>query len=356
MTFETTPLNYQSVNDPIVYVVYDANAVDVTKEDYKYIAEVFVGGVSVFQAREYPKPVNNRGVFDFSTIIRESITPTLTTDLGFGEWWVDVVVTIKEQYNGAVTAVVATSSSRVFMNHYNGRINEFTKLDDYVNKVLSSRPTTIYMKSGTSKYYIPYFANSASAFNVTINGSTTAVTPAAANSLININIANSLTSDYTVVINGYTYNVKVLCAGLYANYQLHFLNKFGGFETMLFNKVSKRSYEIEKKTYQQLPYRVSSAGVVSVIGSGIMHEQQTTFASTFKEKLRISTDFLNDDEYIWLAQLVCSPMVYLEDTDGTFYPIKISNSTYENKEHLVDRLTNLTLDLDFNQSFKTQFR
>jgi len=356
MTFETTPLNYQSVNDPIVYVVYDSNAVDVTKLDYKYIAECWVNGSKVFTARSFPRPDNNRGVFDFATVIREYITPTLTTDLGVGEWWVSVEIKIREEYNGSVTSVVATSSARVFMNHYNGRINEFTKLDDYTDKPLSNRPTTIYMKSGTPKFYIPYFAHSSSSFNVTINGSTTAVTPAAANSLININIANSLTSDYTAVINGITYNVKVLCAGLYTNYYLHFLNKWGGFETQLFNKVSKKSFDIEKKSYQQLPYRVSSSGVVSVIDSGIMHEQKTTFASTFKEKLRISTDWLNDDEYVWLAQLMVSPMVYLEDTDGTFYPVQISNSTYENKEHLVDRLSNLVIDLDFNTSFKTQFR
>lgn len=356
MTFETTPLNYQSVNDPIVYVVYDSNAVDVTKLDYKYIAECWVNGTKVFTARSYPRPDNNRGVFDFATVIREYITPTLTTDLGVGEWWVSVEIKIKEQYNGSVTAVVATSSARVFMNHYNGRINEFTKLDDYVNKPLSNRPTTIVMKSGTAKYYIPYFANSASAFNVTINGSTTAVTPAAANSLININIANSLTADYTAVINGITYNVKVICESLYRNYYLHFLNKWGGFETMLFNKVSKRTFEVEKKSYQQQPYRVDASGVVSVISNNIMNEQKTTYASKFKEKLRVSTDFLNDEEYIWLSQLVCSPMIYLEDTDGTLYPVQITNSTYEFKQHLVDRLTNLTLDLDFNTSYKTQFR
>jgi hypothetical protein len=356
MTFETTPINYQSVNEPIIYVVYDSNAVDPTKTDYKYIGECWVNGTKIFTARVYPRPDNNRGVFDLATAIRETITPTLTTDLGAGEWWASVEIKIKEEYNGTVGSIVATSSARVFMNHYNGRINEFTKLDDYINLPLSNRPTTIYMKSGTAKYYLPYFANSASSFNVTINGTTTAVTPVAANSLININIANSLTSDYTVVINGVTYNVKVICEGMYRNYYLHFLNKFGGFESMLFNKVSKRTFDIEKKSYQQLPYRVDGSGVVSVIDSGIMHEQKTTYASTFKEKLRVSTDWLNDDEYVWLAQLVCSPMVYLEDTDGTLYPVQITNSTYENKEHLVDRLTNLVLDLDFNSSFKTQFR
>jgi hypothetical protein len=359
MTFESEPIIYSSVNEPLVYVVYDANSIDPTKTDYKYIGECWVGGVKVFTARNYPNPENNRGVFDFATVVREYITPSLKEELGVNEFWVEVQIKIKEEYNGSVGAVVATSTATPYFNHYNGRINDFTKLFDYADLPITNRPTeTIYIKSGTTVFYLPVWAKSGSGFDVVIDGVLTSYSPTA-NSIMNINIANSLTSDYVVAFSGginATFNVKVLCEGLYTNYNIHFLNKWGGFETMLFNKVSKRSYEIEKKSYQQLPYRVSSAGVVSLSSNNIMNEQKTTYASKFKEKLRVSTDFLNDEEYVWLAQLLCSPMVYLEDTDGTLYPVSISNSNYEFKEHLVDRLTNLTIDLDFNTSYKTQFR
>ena len=163
--------------------------VDPTKTDYKYVAEVWCAGAKVHTMRTYPNPTNNRGIFDTAAIVRESITPTLTTDLGVGEWWINVQVKIREEYNGTVGAIVATSTEKIFFNHYNGRVDTLTGLSSYTNKVLSNRPTTIYMPSGCATFYLPYFAASASSFNVVINGSTTAVTPAAANSLININIA-----------------------------------------------------------------------------------------------------------------------------------------------------------------------
>lgn len=357
MTFETTPDNYQSVNDILTYVVYDSNAIDPAKLDYKYVAEIWCSGVLVHTMREYPKPITGRGEFEVSTTVRQAITPTLTTDLGVGEWWIDVQVKIREEYNGTVGSVVATSTSKNFFNHYNGRIDTLTNLSNYTDKVLSNRPTTIYLPSNCATFYIPYFASSASSFNVTINGSTTAVTPVAANSLININIANSLTSDYTVVINGYTYNVKVLCSGKYDNYIVHFLNKFGGFESMLFNKVSKKTFDIERKSFQQLPYRVDGSGVVSIKSSNIMHEQKTMFGVKFNEKLRVSTDLLTTDEWTWLSELVCSPMAYIQLLgSSTLYPMAIAANNYDFKQILVDGLQQLTLDVEFNNGYKTQYR
>lgn len=357
MTFETTPDNYSSVNDILVYVVYDSNAIDPAKLDYKYVAEIWCAGVKVHTMRTYPNPTNNRGEFDVAAIVRQTITPTLTTDLGTGEWWINVQVKIREEYNGTVGSIVATSTEKIFFNHYNGRVDTLTALSSYTDKVLSNRPTTIYIPENCSTFYIPYFASSASSFNVTINGSTTAVTPAAANSLININIANNLTSDYTVVINGYTYNIKVVCSGKYDNYIVHFLNKFGGFESMLFNKVSKKTFDIERKSFQQLPYRVNGSGVVSIKSSNIMHEQKTMFGVKFNEKLRVSTDLLTTDEWTWLSELVCSTMAYIQQLgSSTLYPIGIAASNYEFKQTLVDGLQQLTIDVEFNAGYKTQYR
>ena len=152
MTFETTPDNYQSVNDILVYVVYDSNAVDPTKTDYKYVAEIWCAGAKVHTMRTYPNPTNNRGIFDTAAIIRESITPTLTTDLGTGKWWINVQVKIREEYNGTVGSIVATSNEKIFFNHYNGRVDTLTGLSSYTNKVLSNRPTTIYMPSGCATF------------------------------------------------------------------------------------------------------------------------------------------------------------------------------------------------------------
>jgi hypothetical protein len=86
-----------------------------------------------------------------------------------------------------------------------------------------------------------------------------------------------------------------------------------------------------------------------------MHPQKSTFGVSFSEKLKVSTDFLTDAEYQWLSQLVLSPFVYLEDA-GILYPVTIEATDYEFKEHIVDMLTNLSLDIDFGTKYNTQFQ
>lgn len=356
MTFETTPIDYSSVNDSLVYVVYDAHAANpTTYPNYKYVAEVWIGGTKKFTGKYFPQPDTNRGIIAIDNVIREYINTSLKTELKENDFFLSVQVKIREEYSGSVGAVVATSNSRIFTNHYNGRYNDFTLLPTYANKVASTRPKTIYMESGCTTYYLPYFATSTTAITVIKNGTSSTITPSQATTMQNINIAIGATSDYNVSINGVVYNLKVNCSGFYKNYVVHFLNQFGGYESMLFNKANKSTFDIERKTFQQLPYRVDGSGVVSIKSGSIMNKQKTTFASKFTEKLKIQTDFLEDSEHQWLLQLVASPDIYLQD-GSTIYPINLTDTNYDVKQYNSDRLQTLSLTIEFNTSYKTQFQ
>lgn len=379
MTFESTPAQYSSVNDPLVYVVYDAHAANpTTYPNYKYVAEVWVNGVLSFTGKYFPNPVSNRGIIDIGSIVREYITinfyPSLGTftaiELGEGEWSISIVVKIREEYSGTVGAVVLTDSTRTYFNHYNGRINDFTNLGDYDDDVLSNRSNEITLIYAGSNYFISYFAETTATFNVVITGGTSTrtktITPGAANTAIVLNISpgaindeypgnfTSASTSYSVAIGTHTYRVRIVCSGLYTNYYVHFLNKLGAYDSFLFNKVSKKTFDIEKKSYQQLGYRVSSTGVVSVQSNNTMHRQKTDFAAKYRERLRLNTDWLSDEDYGFLSELVLSPDVYVED-EGELYPVTISGSNYEFKEHIVDGLINLMIEVEFGGSYKTQF-
>lgn len=379
MILESTPAAYSSVNDPLVYVAYDAHATNsITYPNYKYVAEVWVNSVLVFTGRYFPDPTTSRGIIDISSIVREYVNPALSPSSGIlaqelseAQWRASVVVKLREEYSGTIGAVVLTDSSRVFFNHVNGRINDFTKLGSYVAKPLTVRGTSIDLTYSNSYYFIPYFAETTSSFNVVITGGTSVrtktITPSAANSLILINISpgavntdyagnfTTATESYTVAVGGITYNMAVKCTGLYTNYLVHFLNRFGGFETMLCNKVSRKTYDVERKTWQQLPYRVNGSGVVSVKSGNIMNAQKSQFAGRYKEKLKIQTDWVSDTDYQWLSDAITSPIMYVEDA-GTLYPVTLTATNYEFKEHIVDNLVNVSIDVEFGSTIKTQWQ
>jgi len=381
MIFETTPPSYSSVNESLVYVVNDAHAADaVTYPNYKYVYEVWINGTKQFTGKVFPHPTTFRGIIDIGAVVREYVQPVLnpTTGLlaqefGEGKFSVSIVVKIREEYSGTIGAVVLTDSTRVFFNHYNGRFYDFTILGSFVAKPTSNRGLKLDLSSTTNYYFLPYFSATTTPFNITVTQSgvtrTKIITPTAINTLQLFNISltaiNAATWDavysnitagvYTVSVGGVSYTVNIVCSGLYTNYPLHFMNKFGGFETMLFNKARKRSIDIERKEWQQLPYRVNGSGVASLKSGIIMNSQRSILSSSFKNKMRINTDLLFDADYVWLAELLSSPLVYLED-GGYFYPIIITNNNYEIKETLVDNATNLTIDIDFGRQFKTQYQ
>ena len=270
-----------------------------------------------------------------------------------------MVCKFKETYLVGSTQTTSAStddSSRVFFNHYNGRINSFTNLAAYADKTATDRPAVIDIIEGSSTYYVPYFATTTAGIGTKINGVAATVTPTVANTIQNINIADpAATADYTPVIGGVTFNVRLVCENIFTAYTIHFLNKLGGFESMGFNKGSKKTFEIERKQWQQLPYRVDASGVVTVKSGSIMHPQKSTFGVRMTEKLKLATDLLSNAEHKWLQQLITSPLVYLEEA-GTLYPIVIAASNYDVKNYDIDGLQQLSIDVEFGQTFKTQFQ
>lgn len=386
MIFESTPPDYSSVNTPLVYVVYDANATDpVTYPNYKYVGELFIDGNLVHTERVFPQPDTLRGIFDFADVIREYVINNLDitsnqiiAQYGVPGTWATkaVVVKIKEEYGGVTSAVLLTDSDRTFFNHYNGRHFDNSLISGYVDNPATNRPTVIKTTfNQNQKYYVPYFAETAGSFDVSITDNfgttnTLTVTTPNDNCLVLLNFAgyainqnfsgfitdNTLWYEVNFSIGGSTLRFEIICRGMYDNYFVHFLNKQGGFETMLFNKVSKKTFENEKKTWQQLPYRVDGSGVVSYKSAyNVMHEQQTTLSNKFREKLKLNTDWLSDAEHRWLAELISSPMVYVE-INAYLYPVQITDTNYEVKQYIVDSLQNVSITLDFGSTFKTQFR
>ncbi len=162
---------------------------------------------------------------------------------------------------------------------------------------------------------------------------------------------------YTVKIGSTsTYQFNLVCEPKYTRYTLHFLNKFGGFESFDFRKVSRKGLNIEKSDFGKLPYTVDSNGAISYVNSNnVYNETRSTYASLFSERLTLNTDILTDQEYTWLADLVLSPLVYIE-LEGYLVGATIRSNNYDFRKVVNDRLTNLTIDLEFGDQYSAQFR
>jgi hypothetical protein len=383
MVIYSTPVTYASVHDDLIYTVYDPHSTGPANyPDYKYIGDVYIGGVMVARIKRVQDPTTGIGIFNIGQIVRNYLSlqfnPTagqlIAQQFGDGSFNVDVVMKFGEEYLYTSYYNLLADSSRKFYNNYNGRlVGVLSSLTAKVDKLASDAPLSRQTTLSSNYTFIPYFPITTGPVSVIItpnvgSGFTTSFTPSHAFDLQLLNISpgalnavhagtiNASTTFYTVSIGSQVYYMKLICEPIYPSYTIHFLNKYSGFETKIFNKVSRETIAITKKDFGKLNYNVDGSGNVSYKNAnGVYNESRSVYASQFVEKLALNSDFITDLEYVWLEQLVLSPMVYIEDS-GYFFPCQITDTNYELKQNRNDDLTNLTINIEYGRTNNAQFR
>lgn len=385
ITIQATPAAYSSLQDDLIYTVAEVvkTGNPTLYPNYKFVADVYVNGVMITRIKKTPNPTTRIGIFNIGQVVRNYLAlffnPTanvlVSQQIGTGAFWLDIQMKFGEEYSYTTYTNLTIDSSRKFFNNYNGRLVGVTSsLAAFANKVASNRPTTGQCFFENNSCFIPYFPISTSAVNLVVtpygggNVYSTTFTPSTAYDLQLLNVApgnlnaiaagtiNQSTTYYTVAIGSQTYRIDLICEPIYEKYVLHFLNKYGGFESKIFSKVSRKTLNIEKKDFGKLPYNVDISGVVTYKNANnVYNESRSVYASQYKEKLTLNSDFITDNEYQWLSDLILSPMVYIEDS-GYYYPCVITENNYEPKKFINDELTNLTLSVEYGERLNAQYR
>jgi hypothetical protein len=377
LTINATPAAYSSVHDDLIYTVYSDKTEDAdTYPNFKYVADVYVNSVLVARLKKIQDPTTGIGIFNIGQIVRSYLDTTFNPSsglrcqqLGSAAFHTSVVVKFGEEYNFLIYEDLTVDSARVYFNHYNRRTS--SPLSSFTNKIASNVPTTQDVLLSSTHFFIPYFPTTTTAVNVVVTpvgGGTaynTSFSPSNAYDMQILNIApqalpggtiNASTKYYTVQIGDETYRFNVVCEAIHDTYHLHFLNQYGGFDSKLFTKLSRKTVDITKKDFGKVPYSVDGDGVVTRYNSNnVYYETRATYSSQFVEKLVINSDILSDAEYIWLEDLVLSPLVYLQD--GSYhYPIIIKSDNYERRKRVNDDPAPLTLSIEFGTQLNAQGR
>jgi len=365
-----------------------------TYPDYKYVCDIYIGGNLVARLKAFPRPDDKIGFFNIGNVVRNYLSVNFAPDasslraqkVGENNFYVNVICRLGEEYGGVTYSNIIVDSQRTYFSHYNGRlIGQDTILSNYLDKVLSIRPYATPVYRGAQFCFIPFLPTDDTTINLIIKaysgnslvGTTTQpftptalstnemqlfnVSPAAINAAAPGFISTYITY-YTVEFNTTNitgdsiYRFDITCEAKYDVYTIHFLNRFGGFESKDFNKVSRRRIEVEKKDYGTSAYTIDASGIPKYYNTQkVYRETKSVYAASWTEKMVLNSDLLTDDEYTWLEELILSPLAYIQIGDY-FYPIKITDNNYEPRKTVNDDLTNLTLNIEFGDRFNTQYR
>lgn len=85
------------------------------------------------------------------------------------------------------------------------------------------------------------------------------------------------------------------------------------------------------------------------------NEGTINFSIEHKDRYRLISDYVREQDHNWLAQLLASPIVYLE-VRGAYFPIIITDTNFEYKLEKSDQLFNLEMNIEVSKYNNSQYR
>lgn len=186
------------------------------------------------------------------------------------------------------------------------------------------------------------------------------VSPTALNAYLGSSFITASTYSYGVKINyGGTSSdellVRLTCQPRWTPVSLHFLNRLGGYDTFTFRLVNKRSASVERKSFQQMDWQYNSASMTRYDAFKRINAGNNTFAVNEEVSFKLTSDYINQSDYLWAKDLITSPEVYMEQ-GGYYYPVNIKTTTWEERIRAADKMFNFEVTVEFAQKINSQYR
>lgn len=402
ITINSTPATYPTMHEDLWFV---ASSTNVGTTNFKFVYDVYIDNAQVSRNKIYPSPSadGSYGVFNASPMVRAYVTnyfePSGSSVLvaSNDKIKVDYQVKIGEDLNGTVTANLASGSYSAY-NYYsplfgdifteNGNVplvlsNYYDNLliENYTDDWLSDRDNSDITIEYGDQFFITFLKITGGSYKLWVqptNADGTLGTAVSGNitmsgefNLFNFQAAaiNTFYGSTIITENTYGYNVYItlgaattrvlrfrqICNPKYRQYNLHFLNRLGGYDTMAFRLVNRRRSEFTRTSYRRNPYQLSNGEMTNIDTYNKYNETTYNFAIQHYDFYNLTSDWVDDQDYAWLAQLVASSIVYME-VQGAFFPITIRNTNYQYKYQIADGIFNFDLEVEVGKFLNSQFR
>jgi hypothetical protein len=406
ITIQSSPAPYSSMHDDLWFV---SSSTNVGQTAFKFVYDVYVNGSQVSRTKVYPSPSaeGSYGVFNASPMVRSFVTnyfePSgnsilvasndkikVDSQIRVGEEYVSGgnLITIPNVASGALASYnyypplfadilfVNNNTPLVLSDYYDNLLLEnFT--DDWITERDNEKITIEY----GDNFYATYFkitAGTYSAWIDVINESGAVVDTASGNitfsgemNLFNCQAGhiNTFAGRTLITENTYGYNVYLKrgvavsrklqfiqkCYPKYKQYNLHFLNRLGGWDTMKFALVNRRSTELQRASYRRNDWQLSGNSMSNIDAYNKYNETTLNYAIQHKDRFHLISDWVSQQDYEWLGQLFASTIVYME-VQGAYFPVTISSTNYEYKLETSDKLFNFEIDIEVGKYLTSQFR
>jgi hypothetical protein len=382
ISFTQTPATASLAQSPIIFSVAESTPV-YTSSSFQYVGELYYwtgsvsnsGSVPDYTIVKYPNTANV-GIFDLNRIINSTLTDLAIANSSNVKYF-------------AVDFYYQWLSGSTYVTGSHVKSNVYKALDGYG---IFQEP--IGQQLFTSSVYWPLMTDgpvSQSCFDVNRGTSGVYVGNVGATSPTKVVYTSNLGSaDYAVSGNasssaqiatypigpsqsgfplstiglewfgvqayngssplGTSIRYDLTCQQKYPNVRIKWKNRYGQFDYLNFNMISKQSFETERRTYQpQLGTWESSTLSYQPYDTG-----NQAYIVDSKQAIQVNTNWLPETYNDILKQLLVSDEIYwvYDETTNSVRPLTIVTQNIVFKTGVVDKLIQYQFDFQYGQPYK----
>ena len=154
--------------------------------------------------------------------------------------------------------------------------------------------------------------------------------------------ASARVSKYYVFYNAERYG-QFDCR--YNNVRVAWVSSRGGWDYFNFIKKSEVTNQVERKQYK----RVLINGTATVFSR--FDRQLYDRANIVTRTITITSDWVQENEYIYLRSLIASNQVHIVNSDGSHTPVSVDETSFLERRERNGKLYNVTLKLSYSQDY-----
>ncbi len=286
--------------------------------------------------------------------------------------WADLSGGTKDYYNWSIEDASA-ETNKEFLNGFEQQA-EWFNLGKF-NNFLKVRSTQKYqaswiMRQNLSDTYKIYLQTLDSTFTTILSTTMTAANTAG---LYTLDVGASEIASHSwastpVMTNVKYYALRILnftedvwatktimfeiddCENTYTDFELHYLNRKGGYDSFTFSGKSNQTTSITKNFAK---YNTRTIGTSSITHNTYA-QRKRAFHTSLKDNYRLNSRLLKDFEVTALEDLFSSPEVYWK-YDTNFVSVNVTGSTFEHAKSENGQVYSMELNMEVDNSDKRQW-
>ena len=361
MNFNVQPSGVVGANSPIIYQFFDALY---TSTNFYYKVEVFVWtgtatipAVPIAVIERVPDTfASGRAFVDIHKIVQQYLTNDFFTASGYqvniNGGAVNCAVKVQGFYEtGMSSAVTALITSNVVLatNGYTYMADGFN--DPLVTTGLLTSKTKFIIPIGTPSYYVWFDASVVTELEIDVTAVTPNTVTGTATRIQGVDLVQLYTNagvsgDATLLVTAgasqFAFAIERPCQNRYGLIPLHFLNRWGVYESYVFNALHRTQIDVTRETFQRAMFAQTDMSARWAYG----YQINTPYLVNAKEKYTLNSNYIPEDDNDSVQQMYLSDNILLQD--GAIKSATITDASIGFKTRTNDKLIDYTINVEVN--------